>query len=145
MAKKAVAAKEKAAAPPPAPEASLKEENDSIPRLSKQQIDLMVNSFTQDFSRIASIQYTHSVGGAKMRWLGVTEGQHELSHKPDKDEAAQDALTKINQPIVPQFLMSGTQGGESSGGLIPTALLSSMFGRMMPDALEKLKVAAEAA
>jgi uncharacterized membrane protein YqiK len=50
-----------------------------------------------------------------------------------------DALTKINQPLVPQFLMSGTQGLENNGGLIPTAMLSSMFGRMMPDALEKLK------
>jgi uncharacterized membrane protein YqiK len=51
-----------------------------------------------------------------------------------------DALTQIKQPLVPQFLMSGTQGQEgSSGGLIPTALLSSLFGRMMPDALEKLK------
>jgi uncharacterized membrane protein YqiK len=50
-----------------------------------------------------------------------------------------DALTKINQPIVPQFLMSGGAGQESTGGLIPTAMLSSMFGRMMPDALEKLK------
>src|SRR5215468_10040989 len=51
-----------------------------------------------------------------------------------------DALTKINQPLVPQFLMSGAQGQEgNSGGLIPTALLSSLFGRMMPDALEKLK------
>jgi hypothetical protein len=52
-----------------------------------------------------------------------------------------DALTKINQPIVPQFLMSGAAGQDSagSGGLIPTAMLSSMFGRMMPDALDKLK------
>jgi uncharacterized membrane protein YqiK len=51
-----------------------------------------------------------------------------------------DALTKINQPIVPQFLMSGAQGQDgNSGGLIPTAMLSSMFGRMMPDALERLK------
>jgi uncharacterized membrane protein YqiK len=50
-----------------------------------------------------------------------------------------DALTKINQPLVPQFLMSGAQGHENSGGLIPTAMLSSMFGRMMPDALNKLK------
>ena len=50
-----------------------------------------------------------------------------------------DALTKINQPIVPQFLMSGAQGSENNGGLIPTALLSSMFGRMMPEALNKLK------
>jgi hypothetical protein len=89
--------KDKAAAPPPAPDSSLKEENDSIPKLSKQQVDLMVNSFTQDFARIATIQFTQSVGGAKMRWLGITEGQHELSHKPDKDEAAQTALTKINK------------------------------------------------
>jgi uncharacterized membrane protein YqiK len=51
-----------------------------------------------------------------------------------------DALTKINQPIVPQFLMSGGTGPEGgSGGTIPMAMLSSMFGRMMPDALEKLK------
>jgi uncharacterized membrane protein YqiK len=52
-----------------------------------------------------------------------------------------DALTKINQPIVPQFLMSGGAApeGGSNGGLIPLAMLSSMFGRMMPDALEKLK------
>jgi uncharacterized membrane protein YqiK len=50
-----------------------------------------------------------------------------------------DALTKINQPLVPQFLMSGAHGNESSGGLIPTAMLGSMFGRMMPDALDKLK------
>jgi uncharacterized membrane protein YqiK len=51
-----------------------------------------------------------------------------------------EALTKINQPLVPQFLMSGGQGQESnSAGLIPTAMLSSMFGQMMPDALAKLK------
>ena len=51
-----------------------------------------------------------------------------------------EALTKMNQPLVPQFLMSGVQGQESgSAGLIPTAMLSSLFGRMMPDALEKLK------
>ena len=35
--------------------------------------------------------------------------------------------------------MSGAQGSENNGALIPTAMLSSMFGRMMPDALEKLK------
>lgn len=51
-----------------------------------------------------------------------------------------DALTKINQPLVPQFLMSGTHGLQEGGaGLIPTAMLSSMFGQMMPGALEKLK------
>jgi uncharacterized membrane protein YqiK len=51
-----------------------------------------------------------------------------------------DALTKINQPIVPQFLMSGgAPGNENGAGLIPTAMLSSMFGQMMPGAMERLK------
>ena len=46
----------------------------------------------------------------------------------------------MSQPLAPQFLMSGAQGQEGgTTGLIPTALLSSLFGRMMPDALEKLK------
>ena len=90
------APKGKGAPPPPAPE-SVKNENDNIPKLSRQQIDLLVNSFTQDFARVATLQYTNSVGGAKFRWIGVTEGQHELSHKPDKDEAAQKSLTAINK------------------------------------------------
>jgi uncharacterized membrane protein YqiK len=51
-----------------------------------------------------------------------------------------EALTKISQPIVPQFLMSGGAQSEGTGaGLIPTAMLSSMFGQMMPEALERLK------
>ena len=78
-------------------EPGLKEENDNIPKISKTQIDLLVNSFAADFSRIATLQYTNSVGEAKMRWLGITEGHHELSHHPDSDEKTQEKLTKINK------------------------------------------------
>ncbi len=78
-------------------EPGVKRENDQIPRISKTQIDLMVNSFAADFSRIATLQYTNSVGQAKMRWLGIDEGHHELSHEPDKNEKAQEKLTKINK------------------------------------------------
>jgi hypothetical protein len=78
-------------------EPGVKEENDNIPRISKMQIDLMVNSFTADFARVATLQYTNSVGQAKMRWLGVDEGHHELSHKPDSDADSQDKLTRINR------------------------------------------------
>ena len=74
----------------------IKEENDNIPTISKMQIDLMVNSFANDFTRVASLQYTNSVGQARMRWLGVDEGHHELSHEPDSNDAAQEKLTKIN-------------------------------------------------
>lgn len=77
-------------------ELGVKRQNDNMPRLSKLQIDLMVNSFANDFSRVATLQYTNSVGGAKMRWLGVEEGHHDLSHEPDTNTAAQEKLTKIN-------------------------------------------------
>ncbi len=61
------------------------------------QIDLMVNSFAADFARVATLQFTNSVGGARMNWVGVTEGHHELSHEPDSNAKAQEKLTKINQ------------------------------------------------
>lgn len=78
-------------------EPGVKDENDNIPKLCKMQIDLMVNSFAADFARIATLQLTNSVGQAKMRWIGVDEGHHELSHKPDSDADSQDKLTRINK------------------------------------------------
>ncbi|WP_422927188.1 DUF1552 domain-containing protein [Singulisphaera sp. PoT] len=77
-------------------EPGLKQDNDNIPKISKTQIDLMVNSFVGDFARVATLQYTNSVGGARHRWIGVDEGHHELSHNPDSDEKSQEKLTKIN-------------------------------------------------
>ncbi|ADV63966.1 protein of unknown function DUF1552 [Isosphaera pallida ATCC 43644] len=82
--------------PVPQLEPGLKEENDNLPRISKAQIDLMVQAFAADFMRVATLQYTNSVGNAKMRWLGVDEGHHELSHEPDSNDAVQEKLTRIN-------------------------------------------------
>lgn len=71
-------------------------ENDNIPKISKMQIDLLVNAFANDQARVATLQYTNSVGNAKMRWLGIEEGHHSLSHDPDLNEGSQEKLTKIN-------------------------------------------------
>ena len=60
------------------------------------QIDLMVNSFANDMARVSTLQYTNSVGQARMRWLGINEGHHGLSHEPDDNEDAQEKLVKIN-------------------------------------------------
>jgi hypothetical protein len=78
-------------------EPGIKEDNDNMPKLTKLQIDLMVNSFASDFARVATFQITNSVGQAKMRWLDINEGHHEISHSPDSDEKAQDKLTRINK------------------------------------------------
>ncbi len=78
-------------------EPGVKQENDHLPQISKMQIDLMVNSFVADFSRIATFQFTNSVGQAKMKWLGIEEGHHDLSHEPDSNDTAVDKLTRINK------------------------------------------------
>ncbi len=78
-------------------EAGIKHQNDNLPKLSKMQIDLMVNSFAADFARVATYQITNSVGGARMHWLGINEGHHELSHNPDSDEKSVEKLIKINK------------------------------------------------
>lgn len=77
-------------------EPGIKEENDNIPQISRMQIDLLVNSFVNDFARVATYQITNSVGQPKMRWLGIDEGHHELSHEPDDNKEAHEKLTKIN-------------------------------------------------
>jgi hypothetical protein len=71
--------------------------NEQMPQISKAQIELLVNSFAADFARVASYQITNSVGQAKMKWLGVDEGHHDLSHEPDSNEKAQEKLVKINR------------------------------------------------
>ncbi len=78
-------------------EPGVKKENDNMPRTSKMQIELMVNSFAADFARVATLQFTNSVGQARMRWLKIAESHHELSHKPDTDHESQDNLTRINR------------------------------------------------
>jgi hypothetical protein len=109
-------------------EPGVKHENDNIPRTSKMQIDLLVNSFAADFSRVATLQFTNSVGNARMRWLKIDEGQHELSHKPDSDHEAQDKLTRINRWYCEQLAYLARRLAETpepggSGSLLDNTLL----------------------
>lgn len=109
-------------------EAGVMEVNDNLPKISKMQIELMVNSFVADFSRIATLQFTNSVGQARMRWLGITEGHHELSHKPDRDTKSQDKLTRINKWYCEQMAYLAKRLAETpepggSGSLLDNTLI----------------------
>ena len=109
-------------------EPNVKHESANIPKISKMQIDLMVNGFAADFARVATLQYTNSVGDARMRWLGVTEGHHELSHHPDSDKKSQEKLIRINQWYCEQMayllkrLAETTEPG-GSGSLLDNTLV----------------------
>ena len=71
--------------------------NDNTPKISRMQIDLLVNSMANDMTRIATLQYMRSVGQARMHWLGIDDGHHGLSHEPDDNKTAVEKLIKINR------------------------------------------------
>src|SRR5437773_5384845 len=82
---------------PPVLEEGVADQNDNVPRLSRMQIDLLINSFVNDMARVATLQYTKSVGQARMSWLDIKDNHHSLSHEPDKDDSARGKLIKINK------------------------------------------------
>jgi hypothetical protein len=109
-------------------EPGLKRVNENMPQISKNQIDLLVNSFVADFTRVASYQITNSVGEARMKWLGVDEGHHTLSHEPDTNEKAQEKLVKINKWYCEQVAylakrLSETPEPGGSGNLLDNTLI----------------------
>jgi hypothetical protein len=109
-------------------EQGVKEENDNIPQIARMQLDLMVNSFVNDFARVATFQITNSVGQPKMRWLGIDEGHHELSHEPNENKDAHEKLTKINTWYCEQLAylvrrLSETPEPGSDGSLLDNTLI----------------------
>jgi hypothetical protein len=113
---------------PPELEPGVKEEADNMPRLSKMQIELMVNSFASDFTRVATLQYTNSVGDVKMKFLGVDQGHHALSHNGDDDKDSQEKLTKINKWYAEQVAYLAQRLAETpepggSGSLLDNTLI----------------------
>jgi len=109
-------------------EPGIKEQNENLPQLSKMQIDLLVNGFANDFARVGTLQFTNSVGQAKMKWVGVEQGHHELSHEPDSNESAQEKLRKINTWFCEQLAylaqrLADTPEPGGEGSLLDNTLL----------------------
>lgn len=112
----------------PVVEPGVRRENDNIPKIAKLQIDLLVSSFLGDFARVATFQFTNSVGEARFTWLGIPEGQHSLSHEPDSNAVAKDKLTRINQWYCSQLAylakrLAETPEPDGRGSLLDNTLL----------------------
>ncbi|WP_395730581.1 DUF1552 domain-containing protein [Prosthecobacter sp.] len=89
--------------PVPQVDPSIELVNDNTPQISRIQIDLLVNSLANDMARIGTLQYMRSVGMAQMRWLGIQEGHHSLSHDPDDKKDSYEKLMKINTWFAGEF------------------------------------------
>jgi hypothetical protein len=77
--------------------------NDAFPAVGALQMDLMVMALACDITRVASLQWSRSVSQTRFSWLNVTEGHHDLSHRPDGEAKALESLIQINTWYAQQF------------------------------------------
>jgi hypothetical protein len=59
--------------------------NDNFPAVGRAQMDLLVTALSCGLTRVASLQWSHTVSPTVFRWIGQTEGHHDLSHKDDSN------------------------------------------------------------
>jgi hypothetical protein len=98
----------------------------NYPAVGKLQMDMLVAALACDQTRIASLQFSHSVSQMTFPWLGITDPHHDLSHLGDTDTTAIDKLTKINTWYATQFAylldkLASVQ--ESNGTLLDNTLV----------------------
>jgi hypothetical protein len=80
---------------PPRPQAP-GNQNADFPEVGALQTDLLVLALACGQTRVASLMWSRSVSPTRFTWLGIDDSHHGLSHLPDSDTEAQDALTRIN-------------------------------------------------
>ena len=56
------------------------------PQLMRAQADLAVTALACEHTRVATLQFSHTVSPVVFSWVGNNEGHHSLSHAPDQDD-----------------------------------------------------------
>lgn len=68
--------------------------NDNFPAVLQAQSNLLVSALACDFSRVATLQCSHTVSPTVPSWLNLSEGHHALSHMSDGNtQGVQDFVT----------------------------------------------------
>ena len=99
-----------------------------MPRISKLQIELLVNAFRGDFARVATLQLTNSVAARGCAGSTFPRATTSFRTMPDSDKAAQDKLTRINRWYCEQMAYLARRLAETpepggSGSLLDNTLI----------------------
>jgi hypothetical protein len=95
----------------------------NFPVVGRMQTDLLVNALACGMTRVASLQWSHTVAPQVFTWAGVSEAHHELSHKVDSNTAGVANFVKCERWFAQQFayLLDSLQARpdlESGGGTL---------------------------
>ncbi len=75
---------------PPRPEHLNKNHNENVPAILEHQMNLAVLALACGMTRVASVQFSHTVSPVVFSWVGNTEGHHALSHAADNTDLLQE-------------------------------------------------------
>ena len=79
--------------------------NENFPTVGKLHMDILAYALACDLTRVATLQWSRSVGDPVFTWLGISgqeAGHHQLSHK-DSEADAKAKLVQINTWYAKQF------------------------------------------
>ncbi|MBK8261940.1 MAG: DUF1552 domain-containing protein [Nannocystis sp.] len=88
---------------PDAPAAVNALDNGAFPEVGAAQLDLLTLALACDMTRVASIQFSHTVSPTVLSWLGQSEGHHSLSHIDDSNVAGVDQFVAAERWFAEQF------------------------------------------
>ena len=77
--------------------------NDNFPAVGRAQMELMLAAFSCGATRVASIQWAHTVAPHVFTWAGVREGHHALSHMGDGNAAGVRDFVAAERWFAAQF------------------------------------------
>lgn len=100
--------------------------NAAFPDLGAAQMDLLVAALACDLTRVASLQWSHTVSPMVPSWLQLTEAHHELSHMADVAGVAK--FVKAERWFATQFgllldKLKATPDPLGGGSLFDTSLV----------------------
>ncbi|MCA9562260.1 MAG: DUF1552 domain-containing protein, partial [Myxococcales bacterium] len=74
-----------------------------FPLVGDIQTDLMVNALACDLTRVATIQWSHTVSPVRFEWIGESSNHHELSHFDHSSETSKQRYVAAERWFSEQF------------------------------------------
>ena len=80
-----------------------KRSNDGFPAVGRAQTDLLVAALACDMTKVATLQWSHTVSPTVFSWLNISEGHHALSHIGDSNPAGVARFAQTERWFAEQF------------------------------------------
>lgn len=78
-------------------------QNDNFPPVGRSQMQLLLAALSCGATKVASIQWAHTVAPQVFSWLGLSDGHHALSHMGDGNAAGVAAFVQAERWFAEQF------------------------------------------